>query len=293
MANTSGWTHLVRFEHKGVATFGHLVEPKEDGSLEEQFDVDVCTGDPVFDSIKRTGEIVKVAKQKLLAPFATVPLVINTGLNYKDHVTEALPMSAPDLFPPRPYIFYRPGTSIAKPFPELIRVYKVQQESLDYEGELVFQTSSRPLKDISVEQAKKEIIGFTVGCDYSPRPGKVLGRMNFIFSKAFDNWTPAGPVLVGSTVVGELPELDLKTLWNGKLVQENNSKNMIFNVAEILSAMSVGTTVQPGTVVYSGTCGGGAWFVDEGVTPCMQDGDRIDVSFSKLGKQTHYVTFDK
>jgi hypothetical protein len=70
--------------------------------------------------------------------------------------------------------------------------------------------------------------------------GKVLGRMNFIFSKAFDNWTPAGPVLVSSKVVGELPELDLKTWWNGKLVQENNSKNMIFNVAEILSAMSVG-----------------------------------------------------
>jgi 2-keto-4-pentenoate hydratase/2-oxohepta-3-ene-1,7-dioic acid hydratase in catechol pathway len=161
MANTSGWTHLVRFEHKGVATFGHLVDPKEDGSLEEQFDV---------------------------APFATVPLVINTGLNYKDHVTESLLMSAPvigragsvvqgpladaewDLFPPRPYIFYRPGTSIAKPFLELVRVYKVQQESLDYEGELVFQTGSRPLKDISVEQAKKEIIGFTVGCNYSPRP---------------------------------------------------------------------------------------------------------------------------
>jgi hypothetical protein len=48
--------------------------------------------------------------------------------------------------------------------------------------------------------------------------------------------------------------------------------------------------VQPGTVVYSGTCGGGAWFVDEGATPCMQDGDKIDVPFSKLGKQTHYVT---
>jgi 2-keto-4-pentenoate hydratase/2-oxohepta-3-ene-1,7-dioic acid hydratase in catechol pathway len=95
MANTSGWTHLVRFEHKGVATFGHLVEPKEDGSLEEQFDVDVCTGDPVFGGIGRAEGAVKAAKQKLLAPFATVPLVINTGLNYKDHVTKSLPMRAP------------------------------------------------------------------------------------------------------------------------------------------------------------------------------------------------------
>lgn len=64
--------------------------------------------------------------------------------------------------------------------------------------------------------------------------------MNFIFSKGFDNWTPAGPVLVSPKVVGELPELDLKTWWNGKLVQDNNSRNMIFTVAEILSAMSTG-----------------------------------------------------
>lgn len=63
--------------------------------MEEQFEVEIVTGDPVFDNIKKTGEIVKIALKKLLAPFATVPLVINTGLNYKDHVTEAIPMSAP------------------------------------------------------------------------------------------------------------------------------------------------------------------------------------------------------
>ena len=105
---------------------------------------------------------------------------------------------------------------------------------------MVFQTGSRPLKDISVEEAKKHIIGFTVGCDFSPRPGKVLGKMNYIFSKGFDNWTPTGPVLVSSSVVGHTPTLDLSTKWNGKTVQSDNSRNMIFNPAEILSAMSVG-----------------------------------------------------
>lgn len=105
---------------------------------------------------------------------------------------------------------------------------------------MVFQTGSRPLKDISVEEAKKHIIGFTAGIDFSPRPGKVLGKMNYIFSKAFDSWTPAGPVLVSSSVLGHTPELDLSTKWNGKTVQSDNSRNMIFNPAEILSAMSVG-----------------------------------------------------
>jgi 2-keto-4-pentenoate hydratase/2-oxohepta-3-ene-1,7-dioic acid hydratase in catechol pathway len=64
--------------------------------------------------------------------------------------------------------------------------------------------------------------------------------MNYIFSKAFDDWTPTGPVLVNPSVVGHTPTLDLSTKWNGKIVQSDNSRNMIFNPAEILSAMSVG-----------------------------------------------------
>ena len=144
-----------------------------------------------------------------------------------------------------PYIFFRPATSLAPPYPALLRTYKVQQECLDYEGELVFQTGSRPLKDISVEEAKKHILGFTAGCDFSPRPGKVLGRMNYIFSKAFDDWTPVGPVLVHPSVVGVLPELDLTTKWNGKMVQSDNTRNMIFNCAQILSSMSTGMLTLP------------------------------------------------
>jgi len=294
MPDTPTWTHLVRFLHHGVPTFAQLVNPKENGDLEELFEAEIATGDPAFNTIKLTGEKVTVAKGSLLAPFATVPIVVNTGLNYKDHVTESLFYSAPDLMPNIPYIFYRPGNSIAPPYPALLRTYKVQQECLDYEGELVFQTGPRPLKDISVEEAKKNIVGFTAGCDFSPRPGKILGRMNYIFSKAFDNFTPAGPVLVHPSVVGELPELSLTTKWNGKVVQSDNSRNMIFNVAQILSSMSTGTTVQPGTVVFSGTCGGGAWFISEGKAGTgINDGDEIEVEIEKIGKVRAYPCFDK
>jgi hypothetical protein len=91
----SPWTHLVRFEHKGVPTFAQLVSPHKDGDLEAQFEVEIATGDPAHGSIKLTGEKVTVAKYSLLAPFATVPIVINTGLNYKSHVNESLFYSGP------------------------------------------------------------------------------------------------------------------------------------------------------------------------------------------------------
>jgi hypothetical protein len=95
MAEKPTWTHLVRFKHKGVPVFAQLVHPKEDGDLDEQFEVSVATGDPVFNNIVLTGDIVTVGRNTLLAPFATVPIVINTGLNYKDHVTESLFYSTP------------------------------------------------------------------------------------------------------------------------------------------------------------------------------------------------------
>jgi len=272
----------VRFTHLGTPTFAHVVDPKENGDLDEFFKADIATGNPVDGTIVLTGEIVTVERQTLLAPVANVPIVVNTGLNYKDHVTESLFFKG-DLFPPNPYIFYRPGTSIAPPFPAKLEVYHVQQECLDYEGELVFQTGNKALLNVSKEEAAKNIIGFSVGNDFSPRPGKVLGPMNFIFSKGFDDWTPVGPILVHPSVVGVPPTLDVQTKWKGEVVQKDNTKNMIFDVAQILSSMSIGTTVQPGTVVFSGTCGGGAWFRDQGKSPGIQSGDEVEVRIDKIG----------
>jgi len=290
MADT--WTHLVRFLHHGVPTFGQLVDSFEGGDLPKTFKVKVATGTPVQDTIRYTGEIAEVVTKDLLAPVADVPIVINTGLNYADHIGESQ-FFTPDLAAPIPYIFYRPAGSIAAPYKDSHRVYPVQQECLDYEGELVFQTDRFPLKDISVEEAKKHIVGFSVGSDFSPRPGKVLGKMNYIYSKAFDDWTPVGPVLVNPSVVGAIPTLDLKTTVNGQVEQSSNTKHMIFNVAEILSNMSVGHTVQPGTVVFSGTCGGGVWFKHQGNTSGLQTGDTVVVEIEKLGKISTTCTLDK
>lgn len=290
MADT--WTHLVRFYHHGVPTFGQLVDAFNGGELPDTFKVKVATGDPVNATIQYTGEVVEVVKKELLAPTANVPIVINTGLNYRDHIAES-EFFNPDLAAPIPYIFYRPAESIAAPFKDNQKVYKVQQECLDYEGELVFQTDRFPLKDISVEEAKKHIIGFAVGSDFSPRPGKVLGRMNYIYSKAFDDWTPVGPVLVNPSVVGALPTLDLKTTVNGQVEQSSNTSNMIFNVAEILSNMSVGHTVAPGTVVFSGTCSGGVWFKNEGKGAGLQTGDTVQVEIEKLGILRTTLVLDK
>jgi len=287
------WTHLVRINHNGKQTFAQLVDPKENGDLDEQIKVNIATGSTVHNTIKLTGEIVTVKREDLLAPvdLNEVGTVGLCGLNYDEHVTEAVPYSWKDLRPPMPYIFYRPKTSIAAPYPKELLVYKCQQECLDYEGEMAFQIDSATLKNISVEEARKHIIGFMVGIDFSPRPGKVLGRMNYIFAKSFDEWTPLGPVLVNQSVVGIQPKLNMTTKWNGKTVQSDNTSNMIFSCAEILASMSTGTTIPGGSVIWTGTCGGGVFFPDQGVSQGIQDGDEITVEIEKLGKVTAYPKF--
>lgn len=277
------WTHLARITHKGAPTFAQLVSPKENGDLDDQIKVNIATGDPVTGNIKLTGEIVTVAKKDLLPPVADVPIVVQIGLNYTAHVDEAQDVGYKDLAPPTPYIFWRPPTCIANPYAD-ITVYPIQQDCLDYEGELVVLIGKTPFKDISIEEAKKQVIGYSVGNDFSPRPGPKLGAMNYIWSKSFDKFTPVGPVLVNADVLGVPPSVELTTRVSGKVVQNDNTKNMTHNVAKIVQALSIGTTIQPGTVIFSGTCGGGRWFEDKGASGGIPSGSEVEVQIDKIGK---------
>jgi len=277
------WTHLARITHKGAPTFAQLVSPKENGDLDDQIKVNIATGDPVTGNIKLTGEIVTVGKKDLLPPVADVPIVVQIGLNYTAHVDEAQDVGYKDLAPPTPYIFWRPPTCIANPYAD-ITVYPIQQDCLDYEGELVVLVGKTPFKDISIEEAKKQIIGYSVGNDFSPRPGPKLGAMNYIWSKSFDKFTPVGPVLVNADVLGVPPSVELTTRVSGKVVQNDNTKNMTHNVAKIVQALSIGTTIQPGTVIFSGTCGGGRWFEDKGASGGIPSGSEVEVQIDKIGK---------
>jgi len=277
------WTHLARISHKGAPTWAQLVDPSKDGSLAETIKVNIATGSPIKRTIKLTGEIVSVATKDLLAPVEDPPIVVQVGLNYPDHVNEAEPMGYKNLTPPTPFIFWRPSSCIADPYAE-ITVYPIQQDCLDYEGELVVIAGYEPFKDLSVEEAKKQIIGYSVGNDFSPRPGPKLGAMNYIWSKSFDKFTPVGPILVSAAVLGTPPSIELTTRLDGKVVQNDNTKNMTHSVAKIVSALSIGTTVQPGTVIFSGTCGGGQWFIDGGKSGGIPSGSKVEVEIEGIGK---------
>lgn len=119
-------------------------------------------------------------------------------------------------------------------------MHQLAQECLDYEGELVFQTGPEPVKDVSISEAVKYIVGYTAGCDFSAREGIILQRLHFCFGKSFDHFSPVGPVLVHPSVAGNPPKLSLKTILSGNIVQDGNTDKMLFDCAKILSFMSSG-----------------------------------------------------
>lgn len=110
------------------------------------------------------------------------------------------------------------------------------------QGELVFVTS-KECKDVSPEDAKDYILGYTLGNDLSCRlfqlPQNSGGQ--FFYAKAFDKFAPIGPSLVSPELFESSPSLEITTKVNGQVRQRADIKtDMIFSPETILSHMSQG-----------------------------------------------------
>jgi len=74
--------------------------------------------------------------------------------------------------------------------------------------------------------------------------------------KAFDTFAPIGPeitLLSENNLAARLQELGIRCLLNGQVVQNSNTKHMIFSCAEIVSYLSQVMTLQPGDLIFTGT----------------------------------------
>ncbi len=204
---------------------------------------------------------------KLLAP--SVPSkIVAVALNYREHAKE---MKKP--IPEEPLIFLKPASAVINPEDEI--VLPEISERVDYEGELGVVIGKRA-KDISPEEAKECILGYTCFNDITARD---LQRKDGLFSRAkgFDTFAPFGPWI--ATHVS--PEsLEIKTYLNGKVVQRGNTNDMIFNVYQLVSFISRVMTLLPGDVVATGT--------PPGIGP-LSSGDTVEVEIEGIGRLTNRV----
>ncbi|KAH7026870.1 fumarylacetoacetate hydrolase [Macrophomina phaseolina] len=209
------------------------------------------------------------------------------GLNYRLHAAEMrLPL------PTHPTLFFKPASCLAHPnSPLVIPSCATTPPQADYEAELAIVIGKR-CKDAPRERALDCVLGYTCANDVTARAHQFAGAQ-WGFGKGFDGFAPLGPCLVSAARrVREAGEVELRTVLNGEVVQEARADDMIFSVAEIVAYLSQGTTLEPGTVIMTGTpCGIG---VSRSPPVFLKPGDDLRVVMSHgLGSLVNTVVYEE
>ena len=107
------------------------------------------------------------------------------------------------------------------------------------------------------------------------------GGGQFCRGKSFDTFCPLGPVLVTADEIPNPNALDIRTVLNGQTVQSANTSDMIFDVPTLIEFLSADCTLEPGSVILTGTPSG----VGAARTPplWMQPGDEVQVEIERIG----------
>ncbi|KAG8353319.1 hypothetical protein FVEN_g8655 [Fusarium venenatum] len=232
--------------------------------------VDVWSGSSVLAPGSSTGTTETI--DRVLSPLAQneVGTVRCVGLNYRKHAAEC--GLEP---PPIPVIFMKPSTSLVDPWPAKGIVPKLSQvdASGDYEAELAV-VIGKTAKNVSEAEALDYVLGYTAANDVSSRTQQ-LNQSQWSFSKSFDGALPLGPTLVLKSLIPDPSKLHMRGLKNGEVYQESGTDDLIFSVPKIISWLSQGTTLPPGTVIVTGTPAG----VGMGRTPkdALRHGDEFAV----------------
>lgn len=217
--------------------------------------------------------------------------IVALGLNYLEHITESQSVdknnlageipTEPVLFPKTPNVLIGPNEPII--LPAFVRRYNFADCRTDHEAELAIIIKDT-VKNLSVENAMEHILGFTCFNDISQRNLQKGDKAGWYRGKSLDTFGPIGPRIVTLKDIGDPQNLDIKCRLNGRLVQHSNTRQMIFNIPEILAFVSKNFTLEAGDIITTGT--------PSGVGP-LKDGDRVEVEIENIGILSNPVQAEK
>ena len=222
----------------------------------------------ILGKYEKTDRSVPLADAKFLPPVEPSKVVC-VGQNYRGHIAE---LGVP--VPKEPVVFLKPPSCLIGHGEGI--VYPEDAERVDYEGEMGLVIKG-VMKNVPEAQTLDHVLGVTCCNDVTERA--LVFRDHFLInvSKGYDTFGPLGPYVV----TGLDPDnLDVKTYLNGKVVQEDNTKECVFKVPFLLHYISRIMTLYPGDVVITGT--------PKGIAP-MQVGDVVEVEVEGVGKLTNPI----
>lgn len=213
---------------------------------------------------------------EFLPPVSSPGKILGVGMNY---MHPRLPESKPDY----PVLFLKPGSSMTG-HQRPIKIPPVTQ-AVKIEGELAVVIGERG-KHLSRDEALTYVAGYTIANDVTASDLEKR-TSQWATGKILDTFTPVGPYLVTAGEVNDPNNLWIKMTLNGRVVQDANTNDMIFSVAELVSYISTITTLEPGDLILTGSPKRNAEGpVDE---IFIHPGDHITVEIENLGMLSNSV----
>jgi 5-oxopent-3-ene-1,2,5-tricarboxylate decarboxylase/2-hydroxyhepta-2,4-diene-1,7-dioate isomerase len=197
------------------------------------------------------------------------------GLNYADHAKE-LSFKAPD----EPLVFLKGPRSLCGHLGQTRRPSGVTY--MHYECELAV-VIGKTARTVTKAKAYDYVAGYTVANDYAIRDYlENYYRPNFRV-KSRDFATPLGPWLVDAADVPDPMKLELRTLLNGRVTQDGNTRDMIFDIPTLIEYLSGFMTLQAGDIILTGT--------PEGLAD-VQVGDEVVTEIEGIGSLKNTIIGD-
>ncbi len=221
---------------------------------------------------------VPLSSVKLLAPIPRPGKIICIGLNYRDHAAE----TGQDI-PKFPVVFAKYANTVIASGDAIV-LPKVT-EQVDYEAELGFVIGKRA-RHVSTTDALSYVAGYLPVNDVSARDYQNR-TSQWTVGKTFDTFAPMGPALVTADEVPDPHNLSIRLTIGDEVLQNSNTKNLIFNVPQLIASLTEVMTLEPGDVVSTGTPPG----VGSARKPqrWMRAGETVSITIEKLGTLTNPI----
>ncbi|MDB9823003.1 fumarylacetoacetate hydrolase family protein [Deltaproteobacteria bacterium] len=223
---------------------------------------------------KASGEPLPLEEVRFAPPVSRPSKIIGIGLNYQDHIKESKG-KVPEL----PLIFAK--------FPNTLLGHKGRitwdsnlTRKVDFEAELAV-IIGKTICGCPEDRAMEAVFGYTCGNDVSARDLQ-FGDGQWVRGKTLDTFCPLGPWIVTSDEIADPHSLGIRSLLNGRIMQDSNIGLMLFNLPSLISFLSKNFTLIPGDVILSGTPHGVGCFREPPVY--MKDGDEIIVEIEGVGR---------
>jgi 2-keto-4-pentenoate hydratase/2-oxohepta-3-ene-1,7-dioic acid hydratase in catechol pathway len=226
-----------------------------------------------------SGALLKSSQVKLLAPIPWPRKnVVMLGINYREHVDEGARARELEIkYPEWPVYFTKPATSVIGHMGKVIH-HKIT-DRLDWEIELAVVMGKKG-RSIPKDKAYDYVFGYTVCLDMTARE---LQRQHgqWFKGKSLDTFCPLGPWIVHKSALPDPQRARLICRVNGEVMQDGNTRDMIFDIPTIIESLSSGLTLEPGDIISTGTPSGVGF---ARVPPVyLKPGDKVEGEVEGIG----------